>query len=303
MKILHFLFSRYRLMRKTLLLLLLFPAFLVAQEIYNPVDSLPSVGRKILAHPEYAMREAANELFLETLKNYLATDAGFDDPLAEVTNMLRLELGKDARLYTWQMPDSAFRYTRFGLLAAKAKDGIVVTELKDQGESNAEAQFRQLKPEDWYGAIYYKAIPVKKGNDRLYTLLGFAPGSEINQKIIDVVEIDRRGRPRFGARIFKVDEFMDRTLRKAPMRLILSYNADYAASVRWNEDEEMIVMDHLAPPDAKLKGVYQMYGPDMTYDGLVWDDGWWNLTKEVKFNSRQNVPIVPPDKPIDLPRK
>ncbi len=288
-------------MRSILLIFLLFPFLVAGQDIKDPLSELAVTGRTILEHPEYEKRKAANELFLNTLQPYLATEEGFDDPLAEVTNMMRLELGEDVRIYTWQMPDSSFEYKRFGLVAAKSKKGIVVTRLSDNGKHIDEAQFRQLKPDDWYGAIYYEAIPVEKGKEQLYTLLGFAPGSTLNQKIVDVVEIDQRGRPRFGARIFKIDEFMDRTLRKPPMRLILSYNADYAASVRWNEDEEMIIMDHLAPPDAKLKGVYQMYGPDMSYDGLVWDDDWWSLTKEVKFNTRQEVPIVPPDKPVDLP--
>ncbi|MDZ7848488.1 MAG: hypothetical protein U5L96_18015 [Owenweeksia sp.] len=80
--------------------------------------------------------------------------------------------------------------------------------------------------------------------------------------MIDVIEIDARGRPRFGARIFKIDEFMDKTLNKAPMRLILSYGSDYAASVRWNEDEDLVIMDHLfRHPILGLKGVYRRYRP------------------------------------------
>ena len=273
---------------------------LFSQEIKDPINFLATVGRKILEHPEYEERKAANDTFQKVLANYLGSDAGFDDPLTPVTNMMRLELGEDARIYTWQMPDENYDYIRYGFVAAKSRGDVVLTQLVEK-PSVRDLDFRILKPDEWYGAIYYEAIPVEEKKKEVYTLLGFAPGKPVNQKIIDVIEIDRRGHPRFGAKVFYVEEFMDKTFNKPPMRLVLEYNGDYAASVRWNEVEEMIVMDHLAPPDVKLKGVYRTYGPDMSYDALEWKKDWWHLKKEVEFNSRQDIKITPPDKPVDPP--
>lgn len=273
----------------------------LAQSTGNIESFLHNEGRIILENQEYSQRLTANDTFLVTLKNYIATKDGFDDPLNSVNNMMRLAPGKDVRIYTWQMPDSNFHYIKYGLIAAKTRHGIQVTELQDQSDKINEAQFQILKPDNWYGAIYYKAIPVKKGHQILYTLLGYAPGQSLNQKIIEVLDLDHRGRPRFGARIFHIDQFMDKTLHKPPMRLILSYSSEYSASVRWNDEKKMIIMDHLSPPDVKLKGVYRMYGPDMSYDGLEWKDNWWYLQEQVKFDSRQNIKLIPPDKPIGLP--
>ncbi len=270
---------------------------LAAQD--SVVAKLTHYGKNTLTEPAYADRKAAQDTFLTTLKNYISSREGFEDPLKPVTNMMRLPLGKDAAIYSWQMPDSNFQYRRYGLVAAIVKGEVVISELRDQ--EIPMAQFKRLKPEEWYGAIYYQVIPLKKGRDELYTLLGFRSGDRINQKIIDVIEIDRRGRPRFGDKIFRVDQFMDKTLRRAPMRLILSYGADISASVKWNQEEEMIIMDHLSPPTDKMNGMYEAYGPDMSYDALRWDGDWWLLEEEVKFNSRQNVPIIPPNKPTDLP--
>ena len=279
--------------------------FMEAQEIRPPqsvVKQLQKTGRMILEHPEYRKRDSANRHFTSLLKDYISTEKGYEDPLKEVNNMLRLrEEDGEFNIYTWQMPDSTFTYRQFGLVAANTRRGIEVTELTDEKESIQEPDFRVLKADDWYGAIYYEMIPVKKGRTTLYTLLGYVPGEKLNRKVVDVISVDRRGRPKFGARIFRIEQFMDQTFRKAPMRLILSYSGDYSASVRWNPKEEMVIMDHLVPPDPKLKGVYQMYGPDMSYDGLEWDDDWWHLKQEVKFNSGQNVPIIPPSKPTNLP--
>lgn len=286
-------------MFRKILLLLFFFSISLGLSAQTVVDTLIESGAKTLSEPAYTDRKEALGLFSERLRAFVGSDTGFTHALKEVGNVLRLPLGEDAAIYTWQVPDSNFNYQRYGLVAARQKDDIILTDLKETEVPGVD--FTRLKPENWYGAIYYEAIPVEKGRDEMYTLLGFAMGKELNQKIIDVIEIDRKGRPRFGAKIFRVQEWQDRTFQRAPMRLILKYGADISASVKWNEEEEMIVMDHLSPPDENLKGVYQQYGPDMSYDALEWEDDWWQLREEVKFNSGQKVPIIPPDKPTDLP--
>lgn len=288
-------------MKHFLFALSLFPLMGFGQEVASPEVFLSETGREILANSEYNKRKAACDTFVKVLKNYIGTDEGYDDKLSTVKSMLRLEHEDDFRIYTWQMPDSSFKYVKYGLIAAKTKKGIVVTQLVDNSSMQMEPEFKTLKANSWYGAIYYQIIPVKKGRDEVYTLLGFAPDETINRKVIDVLTIDNKGKPVFGEKIFHFDEFMDKTYRRAPMRIILSYGGKYAASVRWNEDKEMIVMDHLSPPDPKLKGVYSTYGPDMSYDAMIWKKGWWELQREVKFDSKQNIRIIPPSKPTDLP--
>ncbi|HAD98590.1 MAG TPA: hypothetical protein DCG19_14360 [Cryomorphaceae bacterium] len=282
---------------------LFFP--LCGQEIKSPaqiVEELGKTGRVILENPEFKKRDSANRHFTTLLKEYISTEQGYRDPLKQVSNMLRLsEKNGEFHIYTWQMPDSTFTYRQYGLVAAQTRRGVEVTELEDKKSSLVEPEFRMLKADDWYGAIYYDMVPVKKGRTTYYTLLGYVPGARINRKVVDVMTLDGRGRPKFGARIFHVEEFMDQVYRKAPMRLILSYSGDYSASVRWNPETEMVIMDHLVPPEPKMKGVYQLYGPDMSYDGLEWDDDWWYLRKEVEFNTGQHIPIVPPSKPTGLP--
>lgn len=290
-------------MRLIFLITILFLGQCLLGQDTSWVKELAKTGRQVLVNPEFKKRKQANQEFLDLLESYVGSTKGFDDPLVEVTNMIRLAGGDDLRIYTWQMPDSAYQYQRFGLIVARTRKGIVVTRLIDATSTIAQPEFRILKADQWYGAIYYKLIPVKKKGKKkpVYTLLGYAPGEMVNRKIIDVVEVDARGRPKFGAKVFKIEEFMDKKFRKAPMRLILSYGGKYAASVRWNEEREMVIMDHLSPPDDKLKRIYHMYGPDMSYDGLVWSKGWWNLLPQVKFNSGQNIKIVPPNKPTGLP--
>ncbi|MDZ7848489.1 MAG: hypothetical protein U5L96_18020 [Owenweeksia sp.] len=46
--------------------------------------------------------------------------------------MMCLNLGEDARICTWQMPDSSYKYMRYGVVAARIDDGLVITTLQEQ---------------------------------------------------------------------------------------------------------------------------------------------------------------------------
>lgn len=266
-------------------------------------DSLAEIGRLILDSPEYAIRDSANRLFTQKLKDYLRSEQGYADDLDNCSHMMALQ-AKDQRfrIFTWQMPDAQFHYRRYGLVAARTRRGVVITELNDQLENLAELRFRTFGPEEWPGAIYYKLLPEGQNGNR-YTLLGLAMGSEINRKIVEVIEVRNTGKIRFGAKMFRIQDFLDQTYRQPPMRLVLPYNAKYSVTVNWHSGEDKVIMDHLAPPDPKMKGLYQTYGPDFSYDALVWEDGWWHLQENVRFNSGQERAIRPPTKPLDLPQR
>ncbi len=276
----------------------------VAQAPNSETDSLLSVlvqtGPLILKHPEFAKRDSANRVFSQTLALFLQEDVGFEQPLDTLTNMIRLSDPKnEVVVCTWQMPDATFTYKRFGIVAAEGRrNKIEITILEDKlAEMGDEAAFKYLRPDDWFGALYYKMIPQKEDGETFYTLLGYAPNQVLNRKVVEVMTIDNRGRPRFGKKIFLIERFQDELYKKPPMRLVMKYNPNLVASLKWNEVEEMIVMDHLSPPDGVFKKQFTKYGPDFSYDGLVWRKGWWELQEQVEFNSQQRVIIRPPAKP------
>lgn len=257
------------------------------------------VGPIILKHPEFAERDSANRIFTQALAAFLQDDEGFEQPLDILTNMIRLSDSKnEVVICTWQMPDANFIYKRFGIVAAEGRrKKIEITILEDKLlEMGDEAAFKYLRPSDWFGALYYKMIPQKEDGEEFYTLLGYAPNKVLNRKVVEVMTIDNRGRPRFGKKVFLIERFQDELYRKPPMRLVMKYSPNLVASLKWNAVEEMIVMDHLSPPDGTLKKQFTMYGPDFSYDGLVWRKGWWELKEQIEFNSQQRVIIRPPAK-------
>lgn len=271
-------------------------------QIDSTITALQVMGRQILEHPEATVRDSLNQRFKSELRAFLGQEGVFQRDLSRINNMMQLVGPKERfAVFTWQCPDADYKYTRHGLIAVETRSEIKVIPLTDAMDELGDWTSVYGKPERWPGAIYYQMVPFPDDKEK-FLLLGFAPGEPLNQKIIEVLEIDKRGRVRFGAKVFRVEKWMDRILKKAPLRLILKYNAKYSTSVRWNEKNEMVIMDHLAPPDVKMKGLYIMYGPDFTYDGLYYEDDWWHLSEGVQFNTQQEVIIKPPSEPIDLPK-
>jgi hypothetical protein len=46
-------------------------------------------------------------------------------------------------------------------------------------------------------------------------------------------------------------------------------------NLSYNEKMKMIVFDHLSPSESKYAGQYMYYGPDFSYDGLLFKDKKW----------------------------
>ncbi|MCR9154415.1 MAG: hypothetical protein NXI09_09925 [Bacteroidetes bacterium] len=287
---------------RSILLLGLFFVFGIAQAQDSlSLTDLARWGRISLESPIFEERDSANQRFNRGLQKFLSIEGNYLKPLPELSNMMRLESpDKRFAIYTWQRPNASRKYERFGLLAGEFKGETKVIVFKDQLDQIPDLQFKRCEAEEWPGAIYYKIIEMP-GEKYKFALLGLAMGESLNRKIIEIIKVGKKGKVTFGERHFKVDDWMDRVLNKPPRRLVLTYNAKYSSTLRWNEEAEMIIMDHLAPPEPKMKGLYQMYGPDFSYDGLFWDDGWWHLKTGVNFNTGQQIEIKPPSQPKDLP--
>jgi hypothetical protein len=104
-------------------------------------------------------------------------------------------------------------------------------------------------------------------------------GSDLNdlfskKKLIEIVHFDSNDQPVFGAFMFKNKE-------KNIARVIFEYSAQANMGLMYDEKKGMIVYDHLSPFRPSLKGKYQFYGPDFSYDGLKFEDGIWNTYHDI----------------------
>ena len=108
-----------------------------------------------------------------------------------------------------------------------------------------------------------------------YTLIGWDGANYlINRKVVEVLYFDRKGMPLFGKKIFKLE-------KTNTGRLIFEYADRTTMILRHNEKQDIIVLDHLSPPEQRFTGMFQYYGPDFSYDALIFRGGKWVLMNDI----------------------
>lgn len=231
-------------------------------------------------------RNAAADTFLHVLSEVCQYPEAMNFPFTGVSNMSMLQSpdGK-LRLFTFMVPQERLIYQHYGMLLYQDGDFYKKVELIDNTRGGRELQYRLLSPANWYGSLYYEIVEQEVEDQTVYFLLGYrSVNTHIQQKLIDAVSITE-GLVRFGSQSFQVAEFNDVRNMNPPFRLMMSYSAKNSAMMRYDEEYSGIIMDHVSPPDASMKGLYMQYGPDFSYDGLRWEDEKWFLESNIQVQS------------------
>jgi hypothetical protein len=181
------------------------------------------------------------------------------------------------RILTWNMflnDNTTKNYGIIQLNPHKEKEcKIYILENNSNMDSigNSELTFRT-----WYGALYYKILSNKVGNREYFTLLGYNVFSPmISKKIIDILYFDEKGNLILGAPLINVSG-------KLQSRLIFSYSARLSVMLNYDESLQMILFDHLSPSEPRYTGQFEFYGPDFSYDGLIFKQGQWQFISNIK---------------------
>ena len=271
----------------------------------RPNMPLDSLAYAVLAAPYDSQRVMANTWLIHRLEDTLSLAKSYSLDFEALRSISRLR-SKDDRfqIWTWQLPRKGGRFDHFGFIIMPDEDENRLVSLVDTVKSYELPHYQQLSPDNWYGAIYYSIETVKAKGREYYVLLGFDQNDLVERrKLIEVVSFAGKNDRmiRFGERFFDVSEFQGMKMERAPYRLFMRYGAERTSMLRWDKKEEQILMDHLVPDDASMKSMYRFYGPDFSYDALVFKKGKWNLELGTEFQSDINSPIRPPDKERGLP--
>jgi hypothetical protein len=181
------------------------------------------------------------------------------------------------RIYTWNIPYKNGTHKYLGYLQyipEKTKEPLIYR-LIDKSDEIANPSEAILDKNSWYGALYYDVILSKDRENKYYTLLGFDFNDLFSsKKVIDILYFDEDNEPVFGKPVFEIEG-------KLKTRLIFEFSARISMNLRYNKEKNMIIYDHLSPSRPSLTGKYQFYGPDMSYDGLKFEDGIWKVYKDI----------------------
>ncbi len=222
--------------------------------------------------PDSEARDSLNNHIIYSLKKELSTWDGFYYKWSALDRIGKVA-SEDNRLkiFTWYLK-KADSYEYYGLLVFQPekksgdKTGIPVVVLEDHSREMKKPEYKSLRPDFWYGAVYYDLKTYAHGGDSYYTLIGFDFTDNFsNKKIIEILTIDNDDQVNFGGEIFMGEDKIKRA--------IFEYSSEVVMSINFDERLDMIVYDHLRPYQPLFEGNYRFYAPDGTYDGLRFDKG------------------------------
>lgn len=229
-------------------------------------DSLRAVSHKIFNDENELERYNNNYKFIKTLVSALKTPQSFNYRFDSLKTISILN-SPDSRfkIFTWHVMNNDGSYRFYGTIQMNSPSGeLKMYPLVDHTEQIQKPADTVTSNEKWYGAQYYKIIPVTYNvRTPYYILLGWKGNNvKTTKKVIEVLHF-KDGKAFFGMPVFDGDKE-----RVAAKRVIFEYTRQASMMLNYDQKAGTIVFDHLAPPDPKLKGRYELYGPDMSYDGF-----------------------------------
>jgi hypothetical protein len=243
-------------------------------------DSLIEIGKKMINGESGPERMNANAEFIKTLVRALKIPHSFNFPLDSVKAItIRNSPDNRFRILTWHVDydDGSYRY--YGTVQMNTGEKLLMYPLRDYSPDIKHPEDTITDNTKWYGAQYYKIIPVYTELNPYYVLLGWKGNTvKTNKKVIEVLSF-KNDRPVFGHSVFDGNGKM----RK---RVVFEYTRQASMVLNYDEEQHLIVFDHLSPPDPKLKGQFDTYGPDLSYDGYRLKNGRWEYVGNLDMRNK-----------------
>ena len=252
----------------------------------NALNRLSTAGDSLLRGNTDSVRLVAHASFQRLLDSILHRPGGASLSFYQI-KALSVVQSRDKRLktITWLLntkSDNAWSYHGYMVIRPKSGDSIIIKPLQQRKDISKD-EFEVMKPYDssWGGCIYYDIIQHTYKKTNSYLLLGWAPQSaQVTRKLAEA------GRLKDNGHI--LSQPLIRAGGKTRFRMVFDYNASASMTLRYDEKKKMVVMDHLSPSDPRpeAKGMYALYGPDMTYDGLRFAKGYWQLIRDIDARNK-----------------
>jgi len=248
-------------------------------------DTLIKISANVVAAQSDNQKLEANGKFVKTLVEALKTPNSFAFSFDSLKNISVTKSPDQAfRILSWyvQLENGSYRY--YGAIQMNTKSGpLKLYPLIDQTENLNDPNI-VTDNQKWFGARYYEILPVTSGN-RLpyYVLLGWKGNSQLTtKKVIEVLSFDK-DKLTFGAPVFDGKEL------KGKNRVIFEYAKTNAMTLKTDVKAGMIVFDHLASFDPEIKGKFEYYGSDGTFDGFKIIGGKLKLQEDLTLNNDPNA--------------
>lgn len=257
-------------------------------------DTLKLYADRIIAGQSMSIRFTNDSLFTRAFVKALKTPYSFYYPFDSLQTISKLYAPDSSfRIFTWQMVVSDNLTRQHGAIQMKTADGTLkIFPLIDKSDVTENIIDTAANNKGWIGAVYYRIIQKRSGNQNFYTLLGYDENNlKSNRKIIEVLSF-QNDEPMFGGRFFSYDE--DAVFKSSNSRYIMEYKKTAGARLTFDEDLDMIILEHLVSETGEPLKKWT-YIPDGDYEGFKWKNGRWVHVEKV-FNQitelgKEPVPV------------
>ena len=245
-------------------------------------DSLKQYSLDLIQAINAENRFKADSLFTKIFVRALKIKGSFNYPFDSLQTISKLYPPDSSfRIFTWQMVINDNIIRQHGAIQMKTADGTLkLYPLIDKSDVTINITDTTGNNRGWIGAVYYRIIQTKSGNQNYYTLLGYDENNiRSNRKIIEVLNFVN-DEPEFGGRFFSFEN--DAVKIPTVSRYIMEYKKSAGARLTYDENLRMIVFEHLESESNEPKKKWTLI-PDGDYEGFKWNNDKWVHIEKV-FN-------------------
>ncbi|MEN0055365.1 MAG: hypothetical protein AAGC65_16940 [Mucilaginibacter sp.] len=259
-------------------------------------DSLASLGKIFINNENDLERKNANYQFIKTLVSALKISNSFLFPFDSVKSISIINSPDNRfRIMSWHVVNQDGSYRFYGTIQLNTGGPLKMFPLEDYSPLLKNPEDSVTDNRKWYGAQYYKIVPVY-AQKPYYVLIGWKGNTvKSTKKVIEVLSFSN-DKPVFGMPVFDGNG-------KSRKRVVFEYTRQASMLLRYLPEQNLIVFDHLVPPDPKMKDQHEMFGPDLSYDGYKLKNGRWvyqdNLDMRNIPNNSDNELIDPKKQAIE----
>ncbi len=304
-------------MKKSVLIFLIFTLnhlYSFSQKISNidekklvqKEDSLKRLCIKIVQGINASDRFSADSFFTKVLVRSLQIKNSFYYPFDSLKTISKLYAPDSSfKIFTWQMVINDNVVRQHGAIQMRTSDGsLKLFPLIDKSEVTTQMEDTIGNNKGWMGAVYYKIIQKKSGNQNNYTLLGYDEYNiRSNRKIIDVLTF-ANNEPVFGGPYFSFVE--DTVAKSTKNRFVMEYKKSAGARLNYDSELDLILYEHLVSETNEPNKKWTLIG-DGDYEGFKWKNGKWvhieKVFHEVTPLNQEPVPRPLRDKTGNIDEK
>ena len=240
-------------------------------------DRLDSLLTRLRDAENNGEKKERNLAFKAELESFVDIQGAFDYRFTKLQTVGVIDSPDNlVRIINWnvELDDLSHEYYCYVLRFDKKKKKYLHTELKDLSFGMPSQPTEMVTQDNWYGALYYKIIPIQKGSRTMYTLIGWDHNSSLSQmKLLDVMYFSGSN-VKLGSPVFKIG-------KSTQYRVFFEHSKKVNMFINYEEDRARIMMDHLSPESPALKSFRSYYVPDLSYDSFTYENNKWVLKEDV----------------------